>query len=356
MATDTLKTTTEAYWGALGKLPALDAIFRACEQLEADEVPLNRDNVKDLSGITYTNLLATGLQLYRRRKTEFEAHTHTPSSILHLLAQSVEREFASLHYQFEQQLATWQADTDTLQEDAIQDLDHLRAQTLHQAEMLEEKDTQLEALIEEQHMLRQQLKAAEQREQEQAQRYQAALGEGAQSKEALTVAEHRRLAQEHEHQAQLDALKVEQRQLRQELIDQHDKETARLQTQLGNERGEWKQEREALKTASEQIRQQHEHTQADFLATKQTLLDAQRREEEGQQQWDQAQEDARHAFKEHQRALAALQEELDHTAKKVIQLETELQLAKQTDPVQLATQQKLQALLEQLQRSEAHKP
>ena len=123
------------------------------------------------------------------------------------------------------------------------------------------------------------------------------------------------------------------------------------QTKLGNERGEWKQERERLNTTAEQIRQQHERTHAEFLATKQALLDAQRREEERQHQWQVAQQNARDTREQQQRALSALQDQLDHSAKKVVQLETELKLAKQTDPVQLATQQQLQALLAQLQQA-----
>jgi len=79
MSGDTLKSTTEAYWGKLGKLPAVDAIFRACEELEQENRPVNRDTVKERSGVTFNNLLADGLKLYRRRESELADFTHTPT-------------------------------------------------------------------------------------------------------------------------------------------------------------------------------------------------------------------------------------------------------------------------------------
>ena len=150
-------------------------------------------------------------------------------------------------------------------------------------------------------------------------------------------------------------MKTEQLQLRQELINQHDKETARLQTQLGNERGEWKQEREELLTRLDQARLQHEHTQSELQAAKQALRDAQHRELEHQRQLSQREEEAQQLAKQNQHAIGVLQDQLDQSAKTVLKLETELQLAKQTDPVQLATQQQIQALLEQLQRTDSQK-
>jgi|GEM_PF-3317498 len=356
MTTDTLKTTTEAYWGALGKLPALDAIFRACEQLETEEVPLNRDNVKARSGITYTNLLATGLKLYRRRQDEFADAHYTPTSVLHLLAQAVEREFASLQRHFEDQLASWQADTDTLQSDLIQELDHLRAHGRQQAAELQERNAQLEALIEAQHALQTQLKSAEQTGRELAQRYQSALGEGVQLRKALTEAEHRQLVLTRDHQAELEAVKVEQRQQRQELIAQHDKETARLQTQLGNERGEWKQTRVELERSLVQARDSQAATQAQLNDTQRALSDTEQALNTALQQVAHLNEAARNADERHRHEHALWQTQFDQQAKTVVQLETELQLLKRQDSVQLPTRQQVQDLLDRLPRAEPPKP
>lgn len=355
MASDTLKTTTDAYWGALGKLPALDAIFRACEQLEQEEESINRDNVKARSGITYTNLLATGIQLYRRRQDELAEFTHTPTSVLHVIAQAVDREFAALQAHYESQLSTWQADTETLQGDLIQELELLRLRNTRLESDLQEKNTQLEAQIEEQHALKSDMRALEKALNERDKLYHAALGEGENLRQALAIEKQSQLALTRDHQAELAAMKTEQLQLRQELINQHDKETARLQTQLGNERGEWKKEREELQTRLDQARLQQEHTQSELQAAKQALRDAQNRELEHQRQLSQRQEEAQQLAKQNQHAIAVLQDQLDQSAKTVVQLETELQLAKQTDPVQLATQLQIQALLEQLQRTDSQK-
>ena len=311
--------------------------------------------MKARSGITYTNLLATGLQLYRRRQDELAEFTHTPTSVLHVIAQAVDREFAALQAHYESQLSTWQADTATLQGDLIQELELLRLRNTRLESDLQEKNTQLETQIEEQHALKSDLRALEKALNERDKLYHAALGEGENLRQALAIEKQSQLALTRDHQAELAAMKTEQLQLRQELINQHDKETARLQTQLGNERGEWKQEREELLTRLDQARLQHEHTQSELQAAKQALRDAQHRELEHQRQLSQREEEAQQLAKQNQHAIGVLQDQLDQSAKTVLKLETELQLAKQTDPVQLATQQQIQALLEQLQRTDSQK-
>ncbi|KZX80664.1 hypothetical protein A3715_19325 [Oleiphilus sp. HI0009] len=53
------------YWGELGKLAHIDAIFRACADLERNEEAVNRKNVQELSGVTATATIAAGIKAYK---------------------------------------------------------------------------------------------------------------------------------------------------------------------------------------------------------------------------------------------------------------------------------------------------
>ncbi|MCP5016245.1 MAG: hypothetical protein GY938_13380 [Ketobacter sp.] len=176
----------------------------------------------------------------------------------------MDREFAALQAHYESQLATWQADTAILHGDLIQELELLRLCNTRLESDLHEKNAQLEAQIEEQHSLRVELKAHEKALSERDSQYHAALGEGESLRQALVVEKQSQLAMARDHQSQLASLKEEQRQQRQELIEQHDKETARLQAQLGKERGEWKLARAELEEALHATREENATLKAEL--------------------------------------------------------------------------------------------
>lgn len=328
----TLKSATEAYWGALGKLPALDAIFQACEALEERGDPINRENVKALSGVTYTNLLATGLRLYRRRVDDLGSLTHTPTSVLHVIAHAVDREFEAMQTHFEQRLSTWQQDVAILQDDLVQELEHLRARCTQQDAEIQEKNAQLEAQIEEQHSLRAELRSRDHTLRERDSQYHAALGEGEKLRQELLSEQQRQLAISRDNETRLAALKEEQHQQRQELIRQHDKETARLQAQLGNERGEWKQERTKLNDSLQSAR--------DEIGTLTAELN-QRRGESSHQQRQLKERDSQIESLQHQiQSAAGLTATIEQQSRQIEQQKAEIEGLREQNDTDANTQLK----------------
>lgn len=86
-----LKTARD-YWGELGKLAHLSAIFEACQELESSEKDINRDNVALESGVSANNTVSAGIRAYKNAKIlsgeEFEAPEVLIVPILHALEEA----------------------------------------------------------------------------------------------------------------------------------------------------------------------------------------------------------------------------------------------------------------------------
>lgn len=61
----TLKEEAQKRWGDLARFAEVDAMLRACEQLQDAGEPLNRHTLREASGVTSNNLLAYGLQAFK---------------------------------------------------------------------------------------------------------------------------------------------------------------------------------------------------------------------------------------------------------------------------------------------------
>lgn len=91
----TSKADREAFWGAVGRMPSMDAILSACRQLETDGITINRDNVRSLTGITFTNQLAAGIALYRTRKDIYSQAPEVPAVIVETVLKSLAEAYSA---------------------------------------------------------------------------------------------------------------------------------------------------------------------------------------------------------------------------------------------------------------------
>lgn len=86
------KSSSQAFWGAAAKLPTVDAILESCRALDEEGETINRDSVRKHSGVTFTNQLAAGIALYKRRRSLLASRPTTPAVIIELITQAVEQQ------------------------------------------------------------------------------------------------------------------------------------------------------------------------------------------------------------------------------------------------------------------------
>jgi len=53
------------FWGEMGKLAYLEAIFDSCDELKRENKPINRESVANASGITNTNTISAGIRAWK---------------------------------------------------------------------------------------------------------------------------------------------------------------------------------------------------------------------------------------------------------------------------------------------------
>ena len=263
-----LKTEQETYWQHLTKLPHMDAIFRACEALEAENISINRDRVRERSGVTPTNLLAAGIKLYRTRQDTTDEFTKTPAVLLHLIGQSLENAFESMASGFDDKVKEIDAHYQSIAESLQTDFNH-------QVDLTEQKQQQideLKSLLEKRESDIEHLQSTLQKKAEEqaslTHKYNQLLQEHRDLQQSFEQEKQRNKTQAQDHQQALETIKQEHEKSFYHLTLQHDKAHASLMTQLGNERGEWSQERKQLEEAVRLKTQalQESQTKVDQLA------------------------------------------------------------------------------------------
>lgn len=86
----TFKKESQHTWGELVNFDAMDAIFRACTELESQDKTINREAVKALSGVGFTTQLAAGISLYKGRRSLTQQFKNTPEILAHAVCQAFE--------------------------------------------------------------------------------------------------------------------------------------------------------------------------------------------------------------------------------------------------------------------------
>ena len=102
----TLKKESQNAWGDLVNFDAMDAIFRACAELESQDKTINREAVKALSGVGFTTQLAAGIALYKARRSLTEQFKNTPEILAHTVCQAFETAVSQYNSELEERLET----------------------------------------------------------------------------------------------------------------------------------------------------------------------------------------------------------------------------------------------------------
>ena len=246
MSNDSTKTDLGIYWGALAKLPQIDAIFRACKDLEEANQPINRESVKNRSGVTFTNLLATGIKLYRGQRDLSQNFTHTPAVLLQLVGKSLENAFGSMQTEFSKNIESVEERYSALVEGAAKDLDEIQHCLNERDHQILEKKDELKKLFEDKAGLIDRLSEAEIAFKRLDAKYSLGLNELREATNHLNDEKNRSKAQSDDHRLALNALAQEHGANVKALNVQHDNAYAHVMTQWGNEREQWKTERRRL--------------------------------------------------------------------------------------------------------------
>ena len=119
--------------------PAHGCHLRACEALEAENISINRDRVRERSGVTPTNLLAAGIKLYRTRQDTTDEFTKTPAVLLHLIGKSLENAYESMASDFDEKIKDIDTHYQSIAESLQNDFNH-------QVDLTEQKQQQIDEL------------------------------------------------------------------------------------------------------------------------------------------------------------------------------------------------------------------
>jgi len=104
-SSESLKKEKEAFWGHLAKLAPIDAIYTACEILEERGESINRDSVRAVSGVSFTNQIATGIALYKNSVKTLPPSEFVPTVLLEALAKSIDQVYQKAQTGFDENVA-----------------------------------------------------------------------------------------------------------------------------------------------------------------------------------------------------------------------------------------------------------
>ena len=225
----TSKAESKIAWGQLAQLPNMDAILSSCQALEAEEEPVNRENVAKRSGVRHNNQLAAGIKLYRERREWTDRYEVVPPALTHLVLQSLEKAFTDLSSVFDQRVDTAVSEYKQVAEALSKDVEAALEMSSQLEQRLLEKEQYIQQLEEESgHVDKQKVAEVEQRYCELDEKYRASLEQVRQLEQQLKNEHQRASLASREHQSALEKLSVDHRGALETLLAQQEGERKRL--------------------------------------------------------------------------------------------------------------------------------
>ncbi len=246
----TFKKESQKNWGELVNFDAMDAIFRACAELENQEKSINREAVKTLSGVGFTTQLAAGIALYKDRKSLTDQLKSTPEILTHAVCQAFETALQKYDSQLEEKLGTERDLFITSLSQATQEYEALLLQSQSQAQLITELESKLSAATHErdnfQELVDQQKKSLT----EQVQQQQQISWKLQQSQQQALDLKHERQSLLAQHTEQMNSLKKENTENLQRSAVVAEKEQNRLMRLIAQDRDDHKR---SIKVATTKI-------------------------------------------------------------------------------------------------------
>lgn len=112
------------------KIATAEAVFRACEELDAAGQPWNRDDVRYRVGGGGFNVIDPLIQAWRRLKPVKTISPNTPTELLHMVATSLEQHLTIHLAQFEENTRSQQRAFNLASADLTREIESLNDQVL----------------------------------------------------------------------------------------------------------------------------------------------------------------------------------------------------------------------------------
>jgi DNA repair exonuclease SbcCD ATPase subunit len=129
------------------KIATAEAVFRACEELDAAGSPWNRDDVRYRVGGGGFNVIDPLIQAWRRLKPVKAIAPSTPTELLHLIAASVEQHFTDYIKQMSENAEAREKAFDRASADLSEVIETLNGQVSSLTQAQQENDAHIERLM-----------------------------------------------------------------------------------------------------------------------------------------------------------------------------------------------------------------
>ena len=239
-----LKEQRKAFWAGKTPIQAFDALMTACQHIDDQALPLNRETLREHSGVTYTNALAAGIAVYKQRKQLTDTFSNTEATLLHILAKYVDDFFKHEKQKFEKAFETEKQSFVNALDEGIAAFGEMQDELQEKQSQIDQLQAQLSELHEAFDQTCQQLEERQTDLSNMEARYRNVI----EDKQALesTCAElrHQLADNKAEYQKNLSLLQNEQKQMLEQLNHQHEAETERLMKRWTEERAQWQVEQE----------------------------------------------------------------------------------------------------------------
>lgn len=126
------------------KIASEEAVFRACEELDATGQPWNRDDVRYRVGGGGFNVIVPLIQAWRRLKPVKAIAPNTPTELLHMVATSLEQHLTVQLAQFEENTRSQEKAFSLASADLTREIEALNDQVLSLAHAQEESTAQIQ--------------------------------------------------------------------------------------------------------------------------------------------------------------------------------------------------------------------
>jgi len=139
------------------KIATAEAVFRACEELDAAGHPWNRDDVRYRVGGGGFNVIDPLIQAWRRLKPLKAIAPNTPTELLHMVATSLEQHLTLHLAQFEQNTRSQAKAFNLASADLTSEIETLNDQVLSLTRAQEESTAHIQALTEQRELTLQEM-------------------------------------------------------------------------------------------------------------------------------------------------------------------------------------------------------
>lgn len=265
----TFKKKSQMNWGELVNFDAMDAIFSACAELEAQDKPINRESVKALSGVGFTTQLAAGIALYKGRTSLTQQFENTPEILAHAVCQAFETALNQYDSKLEEKLDTERDLFVVSLNQTTEEYETLLLKNKSQEQSLADINSKLSVITRERDDLLAKVEQQDKSFAEQTQHQQQISWKLQQSQQQVVDLKNEKRGLLFQHTEQVNSLKQEAAEFLQRSAGVAEKEQNRLMRLIAQDRDEHNR---AMKVSSAKISELEEHLQT----YRQTELDKER--------------------------------------------------------------------------------